>query len=133
MEGLICMRDYVSAKERLKSLEHRKKIKISRLIAKLKRNAFINRLQQKIFYAQTCDSEIASLLIANRQIVNIIGGLNMLILQRHAGESIWINNDIQIVVLGHFRGVTRIGVKAPSEVRIVRDEIKDKEVEHKHG
>ncbi len=56
----------------------------------------------------------------------------MLILQRHAGESIWINNDIQIVLLGHFRGVTHVGIKAPPEAKIIPDEVKKKEKERNH-
>lgn len=45
----MCLRDHISAKERLKSLEPRKKIKICRLLTRFKRNAFIKRLQQKNF------------------------------------------------------------------------------------
>jgi carbon storage regulator len=56
----------------------------------------------------------------------------MLILQRQPGESFWIGKDIQIVILGHFNGVTRIGIKAPPEIKIVRDEINDKEMDHKY-
>lgn len=51
----------------------------------------------------------------------------MLILQRYPGQSIWIGKDIQVIVLGHFNGVTHIGIEAPHEIKIVRDEIKDKE------
>ena len=57
--------------------------------------------------------------------------LNMLILQRHPGQSFWIGTDIQVVVLGHFNGLTHIGIKAPTEIKILRDELKDKEVSEK--
>lgn len=48
----------------------------------------------------------------------------MLILQRHPGQSIWIGKDIEIVVLGHSKGITRIGIHAPPDLTILRDEIK---------
>lgn len=51
----------------------------------------------------------------------------MLILNRQPGQSIWIGNDIQVVVLGHSNGITRIGINAPPDVTIVREEIKTKE------
>ncbi len=57
----------------------------------------------------------------------------MLILQRYAGQSISIGTDIQIIVLGHYRGATHIGVVAPPEIKILRDEIKDKEPHPKQG
>ncbi len=50
----------------------------------------------------------------------------MLILQRNSGQSIWLGNDIQIIVLGHSNGLTRIGINAPPELRIVREGIKTK-------
>lgn len=61
-----------------------------------------------------------------------MGDINVLILQRYPGESFWIGKDIQVVVLGHFNGITHIGIEAPSEVKIVRDEVKNKEVSEKH-
>ncbi len=51
----------------------------------------------------------------------------MLILQRQPGQSIWIGKDIQIIVLGHSKGITRIGINAPEELVIVQEEIKPKE------
>lgn len=57
----------------------------------------------------------------------------MLILQRYSGQSISIGKDIQIIVLGHFHGVTHIGIEAPPEMKIIRDEIKDKEPVPKEG
>ncbi len=58
--------------------------------------------------------------------------INMLILQRCPGQSIWIGNDIQIVVLGHSNGITRIGINAPPDVTIMREEIKTKERLNNH-
>lgn len=50
----------------------------------------------------------------------------MLILQRQPGQSIWIGKDIQIIVLGQSKGLTRIGINAPPDINIVREEIKHK-------
>ncbi len=52
----------------------------------------------------------------------------MLILKRQPGESIWIDNNIQITVLGNINGTTRIGITAPSEVNITREELGNKEL-----
>lgn len=49
----------------------------------------------------------------------------MLILQRYPGQSIWIGNDIQIIVLGNSKGTCRIGINAPSELKIIREELKN--------
>ena len=51
----------------------------------------------------------------------------MLILQRHPGQSIWIGKDIQIVVLGQSKGLTRIGINAPPKCTILREEIMPKQ------
>ena len=55
----------------------------------------------------------------------------MLILQRHPGQSFWIGKDIQVVVLGHFNGLTHLGIDAPTEIKILRDELKDRELSDK--
>jgi carbon storage regulator len=50
----------------------------------------------------------------------------MLILTRRANESIWIG-DYKITVTGiDRRGSVRIGIDAPKDVVILRDEIKDR-------
>lgn len=54
----------------------------------------------------------------------------MLVLQRYPGQSIWVGDNIQITILGNSNGVTRVGIEAPREVRITRDEIKDTEPRH---
>jgi carbon storage regulator len=54
----------------------------------------------------------------------------MLILQRHAGESVWIGDNIQVRVLGNVNGITRLGITAPQEINIVREELRNKEVAH---
>jgi carbon storage regulator len=50
----------------------------------------------------------------------------MLILTRRAGEAILIDGDIRIVVLAvDSRGV-RIGIQAPSDVGVVREEVAER-------
>lgn len=47
----------------------------------------------------------------------------MLILTRRSGESLRIGQDVEITVLGIKGGQVRIGVKAPREVAVHREEI----------
>lgn len=47
----------------------------------------------------------------------------MLILGRREGDSIIIDGDIRIVVVACERGNVRIGIEAPSSVKILRGEI----------
>ena len=50
----------------------------------------------------------------------------MLILTRRVGESIVISNDITVTVLGVKGHQVRVGVKAPKEVAVHREEIYDR-------
>ena len=47
----------------------------------------------------------------------------MLILTRRVGETLMVGNDISITVLGVKGGQVRIGVDAPKEVAVHREEI----------
>lgn len=47
----------------------------------------------------------------------------MLILGRRAGESVIIGGDVRIVVLAADRRGVRLGIEAPAQVSIVREEI----------
>jgi carbon storage regulator len=47
----------------------------------------------------------------------------MLILSRKQGEAILVDGGIRIVVLATDNGSVRLGIEAPSEVGIVREEI----------
>lgn len=47
----------------------------------------------------------------------------MLILTRRVGETICIGDDIEVVVLGVKGNQVRIGVKAPADVDVHREEI----------
>jgi len=50
----------------------------------------------------------------------------MLILGRREGEAILIEGGIRIVVVSCERGSVRLGIEAPSDVKILRGEIADK-------
>ena len=54
----------------------------------------------------------------------------MLILQRQSGESIWIGDNVQVTILSNANGTTRIGITAPPEINIVREELRDREKTH---
>jgi carbon storage regulator CsrA len=47
----------------------------------------------------------------------------MLVLARKLEESIVINDDIIVKVIAIEKGVVKLGIDAPSEVSIVRDEL----------
>lgn len=47
----------------------------------------------------------------------------MLILSRREGEGLTIGDGIRIVVLGHDHRGVRLGIEAPNDVRILRDEL----------
>ena len=47
----------------------------------------------------------------------------MLVLTRKSGEGLWIGDDIRIQVLDIREGQVRIGVKAPQDKGIYRDEL----------
>jgi len=49
----------------------------------------------------------------------------MLILQRKRNEAILIGDDIRVVVLHSDGGGTRLGIEAPTDVAILREEIFD--------
>jgi len=49
----------------------------------------------------------------------------MLVLSRKVGEKIQIGDDIQITVVRVSQNTVRIGVEAPRNYQIVREEIKD--------
>ncbi|MFZ5831886.1 MAG: carbon storage regulator CsrA [Planctomycetota bacterium] len=49
----------------------------------------------------------------------------MLVLSRKVGERILIGDNIAVTVVRVAQGIVRIGVEAPAEMPIVREELKD--------
>lgn len=47
----------------------------------------------------------------------------MLVLTRKLGESIWINDDVRIVIQSIRRNQVRVGIVAPKEMVVHREEI----------
>jgi carbon storage regulator len=59
----------------------------------------------------------------------------MLILQRRPGQSIQIGENIQITILRNSNGSTHVGIKAPTEIKILREELRphNLELSHEHN
>lgn len=51
----------------------------------------------------------------------------MLILKRRVGESILIGDNVEVKVLGWCSGQIKFGINAPKDVKILRDELLDRE------
>ena len=47
----------------------------------------------------------------------------MLVLSRKSGEAILVGNDVRVVVVDVSGGVVRLGIEAPRELNVVREEI----------
>ena len=51
----------------------------------------------------------------------------MLVLSRKVGEKILIGDNVSVTVVRVAQGVVRIGVDAPKDMAIIRDNIKDRD------
>jgi carbon storage regulator len=49
----------------------------------------------------------------------------MLILSRKLDEAIWIGDNIKVKIMGIEKGTVKIGIEAPSDITILRQELKD--------
>ena len=50
----------------------------------------------------------------------------MLVLSRKVGEKILIGDGISVTIVRVAQGIVRVGVEAPADMPIVREEIKDR-------
>jgi carbon storage regulator len=55
----------------------------------------------------------------------------MLVLSRKVGEKILIGDNISVTVVRVAQGIVRIGVEAPQNLPVVREEIKDQMCEQR--
>lgn len=49
----------------------------------------------------------------------------MLILSRKLDEAIWLGDNIKVKIMGIEKGNVKIGIEAPADVTILREELKD--------
>ena len=47
----------------------------------------------------------------------------MLVLSRKLDEAIWLGDNIKIKIMGIEKGVVKLGIDAPSDISIVRNEL----------
>lgn len=59
--------------------------------------------------------------------------MGILILTRKAGEMIKIGNDVEVTVVAVNGGQVRIGVKAPKDIAVDREEIADRKRRERAG
>ncbi|MEX2173740.1 MAG: carbon storage regulator CsrA [Pirellulaceae bacterium] len=50
----------------------------------------------------------------------------MLVLSRKVGERIWIGDQISVTVVRIAGGGVRLGIEAPAELPVVREELKER-------
>lgn len=56
----------------------------------------------------------------------------MLVLTRHIGESIIINDDITVTILSVNGNPVRVGIDAPKEIEFHREEVFERILAHKY-
>ena len=57
----------------------------------------------------------------------------MLVIGRRDGEKILIGPDIEVVLVRSRSGEARLGIEAPSDVVILREELNEEQEEVNHG
>ncbi|MGL4993912.1 MAG: carbon storage regulator CsrA [Bacteroidales bacterium] len=55
-----------------------------------------------------------------------MGKCKMLVLNRRVGEKLIIGGNIEVTILAIKGGQIRVGIEAPKEISVIREEIKDK-------
>ncbi len=50
----------------------------------------------------------------------------MLVLTRRTGEAVCVGNSVQVSVLGVSGGQVRLGIKAPPEIEVDRQEVRER-------
>jgi len=63
----------------------------------------------------------------------ISGERNVLVLSRKVGERIWIGNEICVTVVRLTSGGVRLGIEAPAELPVIREELKVRQAETQSG
>ena len=51
--------------------------------------------------------------------------ISVLVLTRKTGERIWIGDDVCVTVVKLAQGGVRLGIEAPPEMAVVREELRD--------
>jgi len=49
----------------------------------------------------------------------------MLILSRKLEEAIWLGDNIKVKIMGIEKGAVKLGIEAPSDITILRQELKE--------
>lgn len=57
----------------------------------------------------------------------------MLIITRNSNESFYIGEDVKVTILGSNGSQVRIGIDAPKDVTILREEIREKYKNNSNG
>lgn len=55
-----------------------------------------------------------------------------LVLSRRVGETVWLGDDCAVTVVAVHGQQVRLAFVAPAEVRVLRDELKEKKEEGEH-
>jgi carbon storage regulator len=50
----------------------------------------------------------------------------MLVLSRKVGERIWIGDQISVTIVRISSGAVRLGIEAPAELAVAREELRDR-------
>ena len=81
--------------------------------------------------ARNGDTAVSLLLLARWQLIS--GERNVLVLSRKVGERIWIGNEICVTVVRLTSGGVRLGIEAPAELPVIREELKVRQTENQAG